>query len=283
MTAIRTEGGVAEPATPTAYRVAAKRRETSDSWTLDLEPAVGDGLPAFLPGQFSMLYAFGSGEVPISVSGLTAERGKLIHTVRAVGAVTRAICDSEPGDQLGVRGPFGNSWPLAEAEGGDVVVVTGGIGLAPLRPLIERLVADRDRYGAICLLYGARSPADMLYPSELRTWREAGIEVETTVDSAPRAWSGRVGLVTKLIPPAPFEGERATAFVCGPEVMMRFVADGLGERGIPPGRIHVSLERNMQCATGHCGHCQLAPLFICRDGPVFTWERVRTLLGVREL
>ena len=274
----RAEG---DPMLPTSYVVTAKRQELADTWTLELEPAGGDGVGEFSPGQFSMLYAFGAGEVPISVSSVNG--GRLIHTVRAVGATTRAICRCEPGDQLGVRGPFGTSWPLEAARGGDVVVVTGGIGLAPLRPAIERLAAERDSYRAVALLYGARTPDEMLYADELQRWREAEIDVKTTVDSAPGGWEGRVGLVTKLIPIAAFDGGRATAFVCGPEVMMRFVSTALQDRGVPADRIHVSLERNMKCAIGHCGHCQLAHRFVCKDGPVFPVGRIGTLLGVREL
>ena len=267
---------------PSAYRVVDKRRELADTWTLELEPDGGDGLGALEPGQFSMLYAFGAGEVPISVSRVTAG-GALIHTVRAVGATTGAICALEPGDAVGVRGPFGNVWPLAEAEGRDVVVVTGGIGLAPLRPAIEHLAANRDRFGSVSLLHGARSPGEILFEQGLTEWRDAGIDVQTTVDSAPASWRGRVGLVTKLIDGARFEGERTTALVCGPEVMMRFVAAGLRERGVARDSIHLSMERNMKCAVGHCGHCQLAHAFICKDGAVFSLDRIETLLGVREL
>lgn len=272
---------VDDPMLPTSYVVADKRQELADTWTLELEPAGGDGVGEFAPGQFSMLYAFGAGEVPISVSSLTA--GRLVHTVRAMGAATRRICATEPGEQLGVRGPFGTTWPLEEAKGGDVVVVTGGIGLAPLRPAIERLVTARDDYRAVVLLYGARTPDEMLYFDQLQSWREAGIDVKYTVDAATGDWDGRVGLVTKLIPIAGFEAARSTALVCGPEVMMRFVSGALQERGVTPDRIHVSLERNMKCAIGHCGHCQLAHRFICKDGPVFRVGRIGTLLGVREL
>ena len=273
----------ADPLLPVPYRVTGKRQELDDTWTLELEPAGGDGVGAFGPGQFSMLYAFGAGEVPISASGGGGGGEPLGHTVRAVGAATRAICAVEPGEQLGVRGPFGNTWPLAEAEGGDVVVVTGGIGLAPLRLAIKHLMASRDSYRAVSLLYGARRPEEMLYAEELQSWREAGIDVATTVDGAPADWEGRVGLVTTLIPDAAFEGERTTALVCGPEVMMRFVSAALRKRGVVPERIHLSLERNMKCAVGHCGHCQLAHKFVCKDGPVFPLGRIETLLGVREL
>lgn len=268
---------------PISYRVADKRQELEDTWTLELEPAGGDGIGEFHPGQFSMLYAFGAGEVPISVSGGGAAGQRLGHTVRAVGAATSALCAVEPGAQVGVRGPFGKGWPLEQAEGGDVVVVAGGIGLAPLRLAIKHLVENRDGYRAVAVLYGARTPDEMLYPGELQSWREAGIEVETTVDSAPGGWEGQVGLVTKLIPVAAFQGARTMAMICGPEVMMRFVSTALQERDVPADNIHVSLERNMKCAIGHCGHCQLAHRFVCKDGPVFPVGRIGTLLGVREL
>lgn len=270
-----------DPMLPSPYVVAGKRQELEDTWTLELEPAGGDGVGEFRPGQFSMLYAFGAGEVPISVSSIGG--GRLVHTVRAVGAATRAICACEPGDQLGVRGPFGKGWPLEEAEGGDVVVIAGGIGLAPLRAAIEHMVANRDSYRAVAFLYGARSPDEMLYLSELQSWREAGIDVKYTVDTAAGDWDGRVGLVTKLIPIAGFQGLRTTAMVCGPEVMMRFVSTALQERDVPDDKIHVSLERNMKCAIGHCGHCQLGPTFICRDGPVFTYQRLKPLMTIKEL
>jgi NAD(P)H-flavin reductase len=271
---------VTDPLLPSPYVVAEKRQELHDTWTLELEPA-GGGVGEFQPGQFSMLYAFGAGEVPISVSSLGSDR--LIHTVRSVGAATRRICATEPGEQLGVRGPFGNGWPLTEARGGDVVVVTGGIGLAPLRPAIEELVANRDDYRAVVVLYGARSPDEMLFFDQLQDWRESGIDVKYTVDAGTGEWEGRVGLVTKLIPIAGFEGARATAMVCGPEVMMRFVAQALQDRGVRPDNVHLSLERNMKCAVGHCGHCQLAHRFVCKDGPVFPLGRIGTLLRVREL
>ncbi len=268
---------------PTSYVVADRRQELEDTWTLELEPAGDDAIGAFGPGQFSMLYAFGAGEVPISVSGGGEAGERIGQTVRAVGAATRAICTMEPGAHIGVRGPFGSSWPLQQAEGGDVVVVAGGIGLAPLRLAVNRLIAKRDSYRAVALLYGARSPDEMLFFDELQSWREAGIDVKFTVDTAEGEWDGRVGLVTKLIPITGFQGPRTTAMVCGPEVMMRFVSQALRDRGVSTDRIHVSLERNMKCAIGHCGHCQLGHRFICKDGPVFPVGRIGTLLGVREL
>lgn len=273
----------ADPMLPVSYVVADKRQDLADTWTLELEPANGNGVAAFGPGQFSMLYAFGAGEVPISVSGGGEAGGRVGQTIRAVGEATRALCSLEPGSQVGVRGPFGNTWPIREAEGGDVVVVCGGIGLAPLRLALNHLLENRDSYREVSLLYGARTPDEVLYPSELARWREGGIGVATTVDSAPSEWEGRVGLVTKLIPDAGFEGARTTALICGPEVMMRFVSQALQDRGVPLDSIYVSLERNMKCAIGHCGHCQLAHRFVCKDGPVFPVGRIGTLLGVREL
>jgi NAD(P)H-flavin reductase len=274
---------LADPMLPVSYVVADKRQDLADTWTLELEPAGDGAVGEFNPGQFSMLYAFGAGEVPISVSGGGDAGGRVGHTVRAVGAATSALCAIEPGSQVGVRGPFGNSWPLADAEGGDIVVVTGGIGLAPLRLAVKQLIANRDAYREVTLLYGARTPDEILYTDELQDWRESGIGIATTVDSAPGDYDGRVGLVTALIPEAGFEGARTTAFVCGPEVMMRFVSTALQDRGVPTDNIHVSLERNMKCAIGHCGHCQLGHRFVCKDGPVFPVGRIGTLLGVREL
>jgi NAD(P)H-flavin reductase len=264
---------------PIAFRVAEKEQETGDTWTLRLEgPPVG-----FAPGQFAMLYAFGVGEAPISVSGIGGD-GAVVHTVRAVGAVTRAICAARPGDVIGVRGPFGTTWPLAEAEGCDVVVLAGGIGLAPLRPVIHQLLEQRERYRDVSILYGGRSPAELLYAHELETWRARfDVDVDVTVDVAGGDWRGRVGVVTRLIPRAVFEPSRTLAMMCGPEVMMRFAAAALNDGGVGNDRVWMSLERSMRCATGHCGHCQLGPLFICKDGPVFRRDAVERLMSVEEL
>lgn len=271
------------PMVPRPFRVVGRRRETPDVWTLELEPVAGDGF-ASAPGQFTMLYAFGVGEVPISVSGDPARRGVLVHTVRAVGAVTEAICAARRGDVLGVRGPFGTSWPLEEAIGADLVIVAGGIGLAPLRPALYEALAHRARYGSVILLYGGRSPEDLLYRRELERWRARfDLEVDVTVDSAGVGWRGRVGVVTKLIPRAPFDPDSAVALICGPGVMMRFTAQALLERGLRPERIYISMERNMRCGVAHCGHCQYGPTLVCRDGPVYRYDALAPLLEVREL
>lgn len=268
---------------PVPYRVAAKRQETGDTWTVELEPA-GERLADFAPGQFAMLYAFGAGEAPISLSGYEPSSGRVAHTIRAVGAVTTALCAAEPGVQIGVRGPFGAGWPLSQAEGADVVLVAGGLGLPPLRPVTEHVLASRARYGRLSLLYGGRSPSELLYRTQLERWRgRLDADVDVTVDSAASDWRGRVGLVTTLIAGATFDPGSAVAMVVGPEVMMRFVVAALLERGLPAGRIFVSLERSMHCAVGHCGHCMLGPEFVCKDGPVFAYDRVERWLGVRAL
>jgi anaerobic sulfite reductase subunit B len=266
---------------PSPFRVAARRQDTVDTWTLTLEPL--DGGFAVAPGQFVMVYAFGVGEVPISVSGSPEEPGEpVVLTIRDVGAVTRAICASEPGAVLGVRGPLGNSWPVEEATGGDILVVAGGIGLAPLRGVVLHALAQRTAYDAVWVLYGARTPQDLLYRDELEAWQyEVGVDV--TVDAADPGWAGRVGVVPKLVAQADFRSEAATAFVCGPEVMIHFTVEALRERGVPDERIFLSLERDMRCGIGLCGHCQLGPTLICRDGPVYTQAEVARLMEVREL
>ncbi len=267
---------------PAAYAVVTRRRDTADTWTLELEPCIGDGL-AFAPGQFTMLAVAGTGEVPISISGDPARPAPLVHTVRAVGLATQAICAAEPGAVLGVRGPFGRPWPVADAEGADVVVVAGGIGLAPLRPAILQLLADRESYGRLVLLYGGRDPDQLLYESERRAWGERGLDVLVTVDSAGPEWLGHVGVVTRLVRRAAIDGERTIALVCGPEIMMRFTATALLDEGVTAERIYASMERNMQCGIGHCGHCQLGPTLVCRDGPVYRWSELAPWLAIREL
>ena len=275
---------------PDPYRVGASRMETEDTWTLRLEPLSGPRLD-YLPGQFTMLYSFGAGDVPISISGDPTDDA-LVHTIRAVGSVTEAICGLGEGQQLGVRGPFGRGWPMphrdgmdgGDGDGGDVVIVAGGVGLAPLRPAIYELLATRERYGRMVLLYGGRMPEQLLFRDELDAWQaRTDLDCEVIVDAASPSWRGRVGVVPTLVKELELDPGRTTAFVCGPEVMMRFAAAALGERGLGAERIFLSMERNMRCAVGHCGHCQWGASFICRDGPVMSWEAVRPRIGVREL
>ena len=277
-------GAVLDPMLPVPYRVRQTRRETGDTFTLGLSPAAGGGSFAFAAGQFNMLYVPGVGEVPISISGDPGEPAPLVHTTRAVGAVTRAMRQLKRGDVIGVRGPYGVSWPVAEAEGNDVVMVAGGIGLPPLRPALYHLLRHRERYGKIVLLYGTRTPADILYRRELEQWRARfDLEVRVTVDRATGDWRGHVGVVTALIPKAGFDRINTVAMVCGPEVMMRHAAMDLEKHGVAPTGIYLSMERNMKCGVALCGHCQLGPAFACKDGPVFRYDRVRELLAIREI
>lgn len=268
------------PMVPLMYRVVSRRQDLVDTVTLTLEP-VNQNIETPSMGQFNMLWAFGIGEAPISLAG--TDDGLLIHTIRGLGSVTNALIAMSPGDQVGVRGPYGTGWDLAGAAGRDVLVVAGGLGLAPVRPIVTELFADRATYGRAALLMGARSPETLLYREELETWRaRLDIEVEVTVDSAEATWRGDVGVVTTLIDRAPVDLANTRAFVCGPEVMMRFCARALEERGVPVAEIFVSLERNMHCAVGHCGHCQLGSEFVCKDGPVFPWTKAEPLLRIKE-
>jgi NAD(P)H-flavin reductase len=268
---------------PSLYRIRHRHKENDDTFTLELEPTNG-GRPRFAAGQFNMLYVFGVGEVPISISGDPAETNKLTHTTRAVGTVTRAMSKLRQGDTLGVRGPFGSHWPIVEATGSDIVLVAGGIGLAPLRPALYQIFARREQFGKIVLLYGARTQEDMLYRSELEQWRARfDAEVHVTIDRATGNWRGNVGAVTSLIPRAPFYPPDTVAMICGPEVMIRFTVQALQKRGVPAEQIYISMERNMKCAVGFCGHCQFGPKFICKDGPVFRYDQVQAFIGKWEV
>jgi NAD(P)H-flavin reductase len=258
------------------------RRDTHDTVTVDLDAEDGRGLP-FAPGQFTMLQAFGVGEVPISISGDPRRPDRLTHTIRDVGGVTRALCGVAPGDVLGVRGPYGRGWDVSTVVGGDLVLVAGGIGLAPLRPAVLEVLASPQDYGRVSLVYGARTQRDVLFEDELARWARAGIDVSVTVDRAATSWTGHVGLVTELIPGLGFDPTTTHALVCGPEVMMRYVAETLVDCGVPPGRVRLSMERNMRCGIGLCGHCQLREYFVCVDGPVFGLDQLRPHLGHREL
>ncbi|MEU6394653.1 FAD/NAD(P)-binding protein [Streptomyces sp. NPDC046939] len=264
---------------PLPYQVVERREETRDTVTLTLAP-VRTSLRPFGAGQFAMVYAFGVGEIPVSVSAIEAD-DRLGHTVRAVGAVSRALCGARAGDTVGLRGPFGIGWEPEKARGQDLVVVAGGIGLAPLTPLIRHAVHTPGAYGRINVLIGARTPDDLIARSESEKWATAYTGV--TVDHPAPSWRGEIGLVTRLLDGARFDPARTTAYVCGPEPMIRATARDLAHRGVPRGRVRVSLERNMRCATAHCGHCQLGPVLLCRDGPAIGFDRAEPLMSVREL
>jgi NAD(P)H-flavin reductase len=272
-----------DPMLPQPWLVRQVVKETHDTFTLTLEPSNGT-IAAFEPGQFSMLWVFGVGELPISISGDPGDAQRLVYTVRSVGRATDALVRRTPGDAVGVRGPFGTAWPLEQAKGKDVLVVAGGIGLAPLRGVIYYVLSHRRDYGRLILLYGARSPHDLIYRHELGHWaKQYDTEVRSTVDFGVPSWRGNVGVVTTLFKYVALQPGRTIAMVCGPEIMMRFVARELEARGISAADVHLSMERNMKCAVGFCGHCQWGPHFICKDGPIFPYSQIRNLLDRHEL
>lgn len=237
----------------------------------------------FKPGQFNMLYLPAFGEAAISISSDPTIPLQLLHTVRVAGNVTSALARMQLGDQLGVRGPFGSAWPVEACRGTDLVIACGGVGLAPLRPAIYHVIQHRSDYGRVFLLYGARTPQDLLYAKEFPAWREAGIEVEVTVDMGDAQWTGHIGVVPVLFYRLRVEPRRTRVLTCGPEVMMRFVIFEALARKIAPQHIFLSLERNMSCALGFCGHCQLGPAFVCKQGPVFTYDKMAPYLHVEDL
>jgi NAD(P)H-flavin reductase len=268
---------------PQPYRIASVRQDLADTFSLEMVP-VSEERPGFAPGQFNMIYVFGIGEIPISISGTNSDCAGYLHTVRAVGAVSRAIARLSPGDQVGIRGPFGSGWPIDRSEGADIVFVAGGLGLAPLRPAIIAVLAQRIRYGRVVILSGSRSPADILFRQELEQWRQRlDLDIQVTVDHADRTWHGHVGVVPALLARADFDPSETVAFVCGPEIMMRFAARNLLDMGVSAEGIYISMERNMKCAMGHCGHCQFGPDFICLNGPVLRYDRISSRLFLREI
>jgi NAD(P)H-flavin reductase len=296
----RTPSLPVDPMLPRPFRVRSRRRETRDTFTLVLEPADSRPAPRFVPGQFHMLYAFGCGEAAISLSGDPHDTDRVVHTIRAVGTVTKALTRLRPGDTVGLRGPFGRGWPLgpqddydssvaANSPKGhrdsprDLLVVAGGIGLAPLRPAILSVLRHRSQFRHVALLAGARSPAERLYPSQMETWARSGdIQVESVDHHAGPDWTGNVGVVTSRIPKARFVPAETTALVCGPEVMMRVTASALRRAGVPAERIFLTMERNMRCAAVQCGHCQFGPHFVCHDGPVFALPEIERWMGIPE-
>ncbi len=274
---------VVDPFVPRSYRVARAVREDAETVTLDVV-AVDGAAASFLPGQFNMLYAFGVGESAISMSGDPKDQSRFVHTIRCVGAVSAALSHTAVGEVIGVRGPFGAAWPMDEAAGKDVVVVAGGLGLAPLRPAIYRLLAHRERYGRVIILIGMRNPAGILFRREIEQWRgRLDTEIEVTVDHADQTWRGNVGVVPALIPRMAFDPDNTVAMVCGPEIMMRFTVSALREAQVPVERIYLSMERNMKCAIGLCGHCQFGPHFVCKDGPVLRFDRISAIFTTREI
>jgi NAD(P)H-flavin reductase len=276
--------GLVDPMVP--YPVVIRRTiwENDDTFTLTLDMGGQmDGF-TFSPGQFNMVYVYGIGEAAISISSDPAKTSTLDHTIHRVGTVTTALAHKKRGDVIGLRGPYGSSWPLEVAQGKDVCIVSGGIGLAPLRPVVYSMIRKRSDYGRIIILYGGRSPLDLLYRVELEKWaNEFNIEVLVTVDRGDSSWKGHIGVVTALFTYIKLDARATIAYVCGPEMMMKYTLDELERRGLPPDQVYLSMERNMKCAVGFCGHCQLGPTFICKDGPVYPLPRIRVLMDKKEL
>ena len=273
-----------EPYQPQFWRIVEKTIETSDIATMVLRPGADAAPLKFAPGQFNMLYAFGCGEVAISISGDPNDDGRLVHTIRAVGSVTRPLTDLECGALVGVRGPFGGAWPLANAKGKDLLFIAGGLGLAPLRPAIYAMLKHRAAFNRVLIFIGARDPDSLLYREEVEEWRHRmDLDIYVTVDRAGQDWRGNVGVILRPISDADFDPNNAVAFVCGPEIMMRLSAEALIGRGMSGDAIHVSLERNMKCAFARCGHCQYGPHFVCKDGPIFRFDNIRPLLELPEI
>ncbi len=238
----------------------------------------------WLPGQFNMLYVPGVGEAAISLSSDADEPQTLGHTIRVVGAVTRAIERLGRGGIVGLRGPFGRGWPIERLDGGDVVMVAGGIGLAPLRPVVYWLRRNRERFRRVVLLFGCRSPDDRVYADELEQWQSDNvIDVLVTVDNASGGWIGPVGVVTNLLRRIRVNAARTTVMVCGPRVLNRAAAWNFMQLHVPAEQVYLSLERNMNCGYGQCGHCQRAGKFVCKDGPVFAYSEIADTFTTEEI
>lgn len=272
-----------DPWVPVIYEVIDRKEENDNVVTLDIKPVNDEAIDPIKPGQFNMLYTFGKGEIPISVSSLD-EHPAIIHTIQNVGLISESFVKLTIGARLGVRGPFGSSWPVELGIDKDIIIVAGGLGLAPLRPAIEHIANNRESYGKFNVLYGTRSPENIFFHEDIISWQaDPRLNFLITVDHSFKNWRGHVGTVTQLVHFADFNPGNCIAFVCGPEVMMRFTVSELVKSGITEENIYISMERNMKCGIGHCGHCQFGPTFICKDGPVFKSTDIMPYLRIKEL
>lgn len=273
-----------DPSLPMSALIEQRRTEVSGVFTLRLR--LDDPLQQadyrFAPGQFNMLYLVGSGEVPISISSDPLDRDHLEHTIRAVGRVTNGLAELKPGDRVGLRGPFGRGWPMQQAHGQDLILITGGLGCAPLVSMIYYVMRRRANYGRLFILQGVGCAEQLVWRDRFEAWiRQGDVQVLLTADRPCPNWPWRQGLVTDLLADLDFAPQRSVAMLCGPELMMLAAVGLLRERGLADERIWLSLERNMQCANGLCGHCQIGPLLICRDGPVFPYHEIADFFGAR--
>lgn len=271
---------------PRTVQVVERIQESLDVFTLRLQfvDADSDGGFVFQPGQFNMLYCPALGEVPISIISDPKEQGLIAHTIRDVGRVTHGLALVKTGDLLGVRGPFGRGWPMAQAEGKDVIIMTGGLGCAPALSAITHILRQRDRFGRLYILQGVRHRDDLIWHRRYREWREVpNTLVLLAADITRDGDTLFKGNVVELFERIDINAQESLALLCGPEVMMLAAVDELRARGVADETIWLSLERNMQCGVGHCGHCQLGPYFVCRDGPVFNYQEIAKLFGIRGL
>ena len=254
----------------------------STYWLKFQDKTLQDGFH-FKAGQFNMLLVPGLGEAAISISSDMEDPRRIAHTIRIAGNVTNAISRMNVGDVLGVRGPFGSWWSLDDCAGRDIVIAAGGVRLPPIRPVLYYIMHHRRDFGRVIVLYGARTPNDLQFTREYKTWQDAGIELDVTVDRGDDSWTGRVGVVPILFYNTRIDPKNTVILTCGPEIMIRFVIFEALARRIPSERIFVSLERNMRCGIGSCGHCQIGPFFVCKDGPVFSFDKLQPYVNVEEL
>ena len=267
--------------TPTPAEILDIIPETPDTKTFYFKPKAKLEEPK--PGQFTEIYIPGVGEAPVSVSGIESD-GVIIQTVRSIGTLTEYLFKLGRGDLIGIRGPYGKGWPIEKLKDRDVLIVGGGIGLAPLRSVIKEVERNRRDYGRLSILYGARNPSLLLYRYEFDEYRKIpNSELLLTVDRADETWTGNVGVVTQLIPKASVDPRNAVALVCGPEIMMRFTVKALEKQGFKGNQIYLSLERRMKCGVGLCGHCQVGPYFVCRNGPVFPYWMIKKYFWVDQI
>lgn len=269
---------------PHEAEIVERIKESPTIFTLRLrftDPAVHAAY-SFAPGQFNMLYLYGVGEVPISIVSDPAHDPLFDHTIRAVGRVTRAMASLKTGDRLGVRGPFGRGWPMAQAEGRDVVIVTGGLGCAPVVSVINYVLRRRDRYARLVIIQGVKHASDLIWRERYEHWASLpNTQVYVAADHAGPGWPFREGLVTQLLGDADPDPDKSTVMMCGPQGMMQAVAQDLMARGFAEQDLWLSMERNMQCGQGLCGHCQMGSKFVCKDGPVLPYPEIKSLLAAR--
>lgn len=275
---------MAELHTPHEVEIVERIQESATIFTLRLrftDPAQHAAY-RFAPGQFNMLYLYGVGEVPISIVSDPKDETLFDHAIRVVGRVTRGLAQLTAGDRLGVRGPYGRGWPLAESEHKDVMIVTGGLGCAPVVSVINYVMRRREQFGRLIILQGVKHAEDLLWRKRYEQWGEApDTQVLIAADVGAALWPWHVGRITDLFDMTKLKAERTVVMMCGPEPMMQVAVRHLGERGVPEANVWLSMERSMHCAVGLCGHCQYGGKFVCKDGPVFSYPEVKDLFGVR--